>query len=79
MFFGGNSGWGFGMGVYAKRDDLSATPGRFGWAGGYGTSGYADPAEDLIGILLTQRLTDSPESAPVFDDFWTSVYQAIDD
>ncbi len=79
MFFGGNSGWGFAMGTYTKRDDLSATPGRFGWACGYGTSGYTDPAEDLIGILMTQRLADSPESAPVFDDFWTSVYQAIDD
>jgi CubicO group peptidase (beta-lactamase class C family) len=38
LFFGdGGSGWGFGVGVVARRDDVSATPGRFGWAGGYGT------------------------------------------
>jgi hypothetical protein len=24
------------VGVVARRDDVSATPGRFGWAGGYG-------------------------------------------
>lgn len=79
LFFGDDSGWGFGVGVVTRRDDLSATPGRFGWAGGYGTSGYSNPEEDMVGILMTQRLTDSPESAPVFNDFWTSVYQAIDD
>jgi CubicO group peptidase (beta-lactamase class C family) len=78
-FFGGSGGWGFGVGVDTRRDDVSATPGRFGWAGGCGTSGYSDPAEDMVGILMTQRLADSPESAPVFDDFRTSAYQAIDD
>jgi CubicO group peptidase (beta-lactamase class C family) len=79
VFFKDNSGWGFGMGVVTKRDDLSTTPGTFGWAGGYGTSGYSDPAEDMVGILMTQRLTDSPESVNIFNDFWTSTYQAIDD
>jgi hypothetical protein len=34
LFFGDGSGWGFGVGVVARRDDVSATPGRFG---GYGT------------------------------------------
>ncbi len=31
LFFGDGSGWGFGVGVVARRDDVSATPGRFGW------------------------------------------------
>ncbi len=79
VFFGDGSGWGFGVGVVTRRDDLSSTPGSFGWAGGYGTSGYSDPEEDMVGILMTQCLTDSPESAPVFNDFWTSAYQTIDD
>jgi len=79
IFFGGDNGWGFGMGVDTGREDLSNTPGKFGWAGGYGTSGYSDPEEDMVGILMTQRLTDSPESAHIFDDFWTLAYQAIDD
>jgi hypothetical protein len=44
-----------------------------------GTSAYSDPKEDLVGILMTQRLMDSPEPPRVFRDFWTSAYQAIDD
>jgi len=71
--------WGFGMAVVTGRDDLSAVPGRFGWDGGYGTSGYSDPSEELVGILMTQRLMDSPEPPRTFLDFWTSAYQAIDD
>ena len=79
LFFGDRSGWGFGLEVITRRDDLSAVPGRFGWTGGLGTSGYSDPTEDLVGILMTQRLMDSPEPPRVFRDFWTSAYQAIDD
>jgi len=79
IFFGGNSSWGFGMAVYTRRDDLAAVPGRFGWDGGLGTSGYSDPKEELVGILMTQRLMDSPDPPGVFLDFWTSAYQAIDD
>ncbi len=79
IFFGENRGWGFGMAVYTRRDDLAAVPGRFGWDGGYGTSAYADPAEDLVGVLMTQRHMDSPQPPRVFVDFWTSAYQAIDD
>jgi hypothetical protein len=37
------------------------------------------PAEELIGILLTQREMSSPEPPNVFRDFWTCAYQAIDD
>ena len=62
------------MGVVARRVDLASTPGRFGWAGGYGTSGYSDPEEDMVGILMTQLLADSPESGPFYNDFWTSAY-----
>ena len=79
IFLGDSSGWGFGVAVTTRRDDLAASPGRFGWDGGMGTSAYSDPQEDLVGILLTQRHMDSPESARIFLDFWTSVYQAIDD
>ena len=79
IFFDGNSSWGFGMGVLTRRDDLASVPGRFGWTGGLGTSAYSDPREDLIGILMTQRLMDSPEPPAVFSDFWTTAYQAIAD
>ena len=68
-----------GVSVITRRDELSAVPGRFGWNGGLGTSAYSDPHEDLVGILMTQRLMDSPEPPRAFVDFWNSVYQAIDD
>jgi CubicO group peptidase (beta-lactamase class C family) len=71
-------GWGFGVGITTGRDDVSAVPGRFGWDGGLGTSWYSDPAEDLVGILMTQRM-EFPLSSPVYRDFWTSAYHAIDD
>lgn len=35
--------------------------------------------EELVGILMTQRLMDSPVPTLLFRDFWTSAYQAIDD
>ena len=76
--FWDSNGWGFGVATNTRRDNLAATPGRYGWDGGYGTSWYNDPAEELIGIALTQRLWDAAGPLPVFD-FWTTAYQAIDD
>ncbi len=78
-FLGEHYGWGFGVSVCNARRQLWDNPGRYGWDGGMGTSAYMDPAEDLVGILLTQRLMDSPAPPTVFQDFWTSVYQAIDE
>ena len=78
--FWDNHGWGFGVAINTRRDTLEATPGRYGWDGGYGTSWYVDPQEELIGILMTQRVWDAtgiPQK--VLGDFWTSVYQAIGD
>jgi CubicO group peptidase (beta-lactamase class C family) len=71
-------GWGFGVAVVTHRDDLSATPGRYFWDGGYGTSWASDPKEDLIGLLMTQRMGFPTLSKPYLD-FWTGAYQAIDD
>lgn len=71
-------GWGFGVCVVTRRDGVAASPGRFGWDGGSGTTWASDPAEDLVAILMTQRAAFPPTSA-VYLDFWTSVYQAIDD
>jgi CubicO group peptidase (beta-lactamase class C family) len=79
MFFGDNASWGMGMAVVTRRTDVGIAPGRFGWDGGYGTTGHADPNEDLVGLLLTQRMMDSPEPPTAFADFWTSAYQAMDD
>ncbi|HYH28832.1 MAG TPA: serine hydrolase domain-containing protein [Pseudonocardia sp.] len=75
--FGGLDGWGFGVAVGLRGDDLWRTPGRYGWDGGLGTSWYNDPGEGLVGILLTQRL-EFPTANPVWLDFWTSVYAALE-
>lgn len=77
IFFEDHSGWGLGMGVNIRRNSLWSTPGRFGWDGGVGTSGYTDPAENMVGILMTQRMMQSPEPPRVFSDFWTTAYQAL--
>ncbi|MEQ4719873.1 serine hydrolase domain-containing protein [Nonomuraea sp. B19D2] len=79
IFFGWGGGWGFGFGINGCREDLAAKPGRFGWSGGLGTTMSVDPAEDMVGILLTQRALDSPRPPSVFQDFWTAAYAALDD
>jgi CubicO group peptidase (beta-lactamase class C family) len=56
---------------------VSDVPGRFGWDGGYGTSGYADPKEDMVAILMTQSL--GTLFSNLYPVLWTSAYQAIDD
>ena len=76
---GFKEGWGFGMSIEIKRTDLWANPGRFGWTGGVGTTAYSDPSENLAGILLTQRMMDSPVPPRVMTDFWTLVYQALEE
>ncbi|SED42379.1 CubicO group peptidase, beta-lactamase class C family [Amycolatopsis tolypomycina] len=75
--FGRHGGYGFGMAVRTHRRDL-ASPGQFGWDGGLGTTAYADPAEDMVGILLTQTAMDSPDTPRLHQDFWTAAYQSLD-
>jgi CubicO group peptidase (beta-lactamase class C family) len=75
---GQHGGWGFGMAVRTYRGDY-APIGQFGWDGGSGTSTYADRDNQLIGILLTQVGASVPDPVWVMHDFWTTVYQAIDD
>jgi len=33
----------------------------------------------MIGILMTQRMMESPQPPKVFRDFWTGAYQAFED
>lgn len=76
--FWDNHGWGFGVSMITRRDDVAAVPGRFGWDGGYGTSWSSDPKEDMVAILMTQR-AGFPLCSGLYLDFWTSAYRAIDD
>jgi CubicO group peptidase (beta-lactamase class C family) len=73
-----NRGWGFGVQVVTRRDDVSAVPGQYGWDGGFGTSWRTDPQEEMVAILMTQR-GEFPAFSPVYQDFWASVYASIDD
>ena len=71
-------GWGFGMSVRTRRTHLGHSVGSYGWPGYYGTAWYNDPAEDLTTILMIQQ-ANQPSWLPISLDFWTSVYQAMDD
>lgn len=74
IFLGGNSGWGFGVSVNRERDDLAIAPGRYGWNGGMGTSWANDPAENMVGILMSQRMANSPVPPALYRDFWTTAF-----
>lgn len=70
------SGWGFGVEVTTSRTSL-ASVGRYGWNGGLGTMWFNDPREELIGILLTQRLWENPAPPKICLDFETAAYAAL--
>lgn len=72
-----NHGWGFGVSVVTRRNDIAMVPGRYGWDGGLGTSWYSNPKEDMITILMTPCFLVSPNPPNV--NFLTLAHQAIDD
>jgi len=51
-------GYGFGLGFGVLVDPTKSydtlSTGSYGWGGAYGTLYYADPAEDLIGLMFIQ-------------------------
>jgi CubicO group peptidase (beta-lactamase class C family) len=69
-------GWGYALSIVRKHEP--GEPRGFGWDGGYGTSCYWDPRTGLIGVLMTQRLMDSPTAPPAFVDFWRSAYETLE-
>lgn len=75
---GQHGGWGFGMAVRTYRGDY-APVGQFGWDGGSGTSTYADPDNQVVGILLTQVGASTATPMQIMQDFWTTIYQSLDD
>jgi len=72
-------GWGFGVGVVTRRCDVAASPGCFGWDGGFGTSFLVDPHEELVAVLMIQRMMTAPDDDRIKRDFLTLAYRAIDD
>jgi len=72
-------GWGFGMSVATRRYDLGEPAGRYGWNGALGGVWYADPGEDFNLLLLTGCAKNVFTPPPIYRDFWTLAYSAIDD
>ena len=77
-FFESN-GWGLGVSMVTKRTDVAAQPGQFGWSGVFGSTWFSDPREDLVAILMIQRMYFGPEPAGIWSHFSTGVYQALED
>ncbi|WP_437684094.1 serine hydrolase domain-containing protein [Sorangium sp. So ce131] len=74
--FWDSRGWGYALSIVTRP--APGDPRGFGWDGGYGTSCYWDPETGVIGVLLTQRMMDSPSAPPAFVDFWRSTYEAAE-
>jgi CubicO group peptidase (beta-lactamase class C family) len=72
---GKSSGWGLGAAVEFGNSPLGFPAGAFGWNGGYGTTAYLDPASNTTGVLLTQRMMESPQPPPTYVDFWKRVFE----
>lgn len=72
-------GWGFGMSVITRCGRIGPSVGSYGWPGFYGTAWYNDPAEDMTALVIMQRAHMGDQRLPMWSDFWTTAYQAIDD
>lgn len=76
----GSMGWGFGVGVQLRRTGPARCVGSYGWDGGLGSSWVNDPAERLIGVVLTTDSFSGPDALPVaLQDFWTTLYTGLAD
>jgi len=64
--FLGDRGWGFGLAVDGRT-------GRFGWDGGFGTVWASAFEDELVAVLLTQRMFDAPTPPGYATDFWAGV------
>ncbi|HWD83440.1 MAG TPA: hypothetical protein VG497_31290, partial [Kribbella sp.] len=74
-----NTSWGLGLGLVTRRTTLGPSAGSYGWGGFYGTAWYNDPAEDLTALLIQQRAHAGDFRLPLPRDFWTTIYQALED
>ena len=72
--------WGLGVAMYHGRGraPLIRSVGTYGWGGAAGTTYFADPAERLIGVCLTQVMAAGMMPDNTYqEDFQTLVYQAV--
>ena len=72
--------WGLGVATYHGRDrfPLIRSAGTFGWGGAAGTTFFADPAEELLGVCLTQVMAHGTMPNNTYqEDFQRLAYQAL--
>ena len=72
--------WGLGVAQYHGRDrfPLIRSVGTYGWGGAAGTTYFADPAEELLGVCLTQVMAHGTMPNNTYqEDFQRLVYQAL--
>jgi CubicO group peptidase (beta-lactamase class C family) len=78
--FGGNS---FGLGVMVQTEQAGyrglGSLGKNGWGGAAGTWYWVDPEEELVAVLMIQRMALGSAPIAISRDFETAVYQAIAD
>jgi CubicO group peptidase (beta-lactamase class C family) len=61
-------GFGLGLAVTMEQRPHRRSEGSFGWPGGYGTTWFADPRRQRVGILMTQVWQDHlTELTPAFE------------
>jgi CubicO group peptidase (beta-lactamase class C family) len=81
-------GYRFGLGVRVLDDpgeaNTLAARGTFGWSGAFGTNSWIDPAEQMVGLMLIQRLPLGPgevdlELRSLFPRFQWTAYQALEE
>lgn len=74
-------GFGLGLGLAVMTDPVRAqmlgSAGAFGGGGAANTEFWVDPAEDMIGLFMTQHIAYTPCPAPL--DFKALAMQAITD
>jgi CubicO group peptidase (beta-lactamase class C family) len=69
-------GWGFGVSIIDAPAPGTSGPKGYGWNGGFGTAWVNDPAEGLVGVLMTQVLA-GPGGSSIEADFWDATYGAL--
>lgn len=69
-------GWGLGVRVMLDRGKAMSltSDGELGWAGAASTYFWVDPAERMIGVIMTQYLA---SMLPLADDMRTAAYQML--
>ncbi|MBV9897923.1 MAG: beta-lactamase family protein [Chloroflexi bacterium] len=78
-------GYRFGLGVRVLDSPAAActllSRGSFGWAGAFGTNSWIDPVEQMVGIMLIQRMPDMTDSElrTLWPRIQNTAYQALED